>query len=98
MHVLSQSPLLNDEEAANFLSVTPRHIRRLWQQRQLGGVKVGRFVRFTEDDLAAYIARQRVEAIAQRPSDLAVRRVRAGKESINTTRSKGGISPRKATK
>jgi excisionase family DNA binding protein len=63
MPVPTQKPLLNDELAAIKLCVTPRMVRRLWQTRQLTGVRVGRLVRFTEEDLDAYIDRQRIPAI-----------------------------------
>jgi excisionase family DNA binding protein len=55
--------LLDFNDAAELLAVTPRHVRRLWQERRIAGVKVGRAVRFTEVDLLAYIERQRVEAV-----------------------------------
>jgi excisionase family DNA binding protein len=55
--------LLDFDGAADFLGVTPRAIRRLWQERRVAGVKVGRAVRFAEADLLVYIARQRVEAV-----------------------------------
>ena len=55
--------LLDFEGAAEFLALTPRHVRRLWQERRLAGVKCGKFVRFTQSDLLAYIERQRVEAL-----------------------------------
>ncbi len=55
--------LLDFEGAAEFLALTPRHVRRLWQERRLAGVKCGKFVRFAQSDLLAYIQRQRVEAV-----------------------------------
>jgi excisionase family DNA binding protein len=55
--------LFDFDAAADFLAVPPRHVRRLWQERRIAGVKVGRAVRFTEADLLSYVARQRVEAI-----------------------------------
>lgn len=55
--------LLTPEQAAEWLQTTPRHVRELWQRRELGGVKVGRLVRFREADLLAYIERQRVVAV-----------------------------------
>ena len=54
--------LLDFDGAADFLGVTPRAVRRLWQERRVAAIKVGRAVRFTEADLLAYIERQRVEA------------------------------------
>ena len=55
--------LLDFDGAADFLCITPRAIRRLWQERRVAGVKVGRAVRFTRADLLDYIDRQRVEAV-----------------------------------
>jgi excisionase family DNA binding protein len=93
MHVPTQKPLFDVEQAAIALSVTPRHVRRLWQLRQLAGIKVGRLVRFSEEDLEAYIARQRVEAIAQRPS---VRRVRTDNNSTSGNATKTTSNARKS--
>lgn len=50
------------EGAAKLLGVTPRLIRELWAQHQLGGVKVGRRVRFRHADLVDYINRHVVAA------------------------------------
>jgi len=55
--------LLDFEGAAMRLGTTPRHVKRLWAERRIAGVLVGRKVRFTEADLLAYIERQRVEAV-----------------------------------
>jgi excisionase family DNA binding protein len=40
-------------------------IRRLQQQRKIPFVKVGRSIRFSESDLAAYLARRRVGVIGE---------------------------------
>jgi len=55
--------LLDADAAAAFLSISPRHVRRLWQERRLAAVKVGKAVRFREADLIDFIERQRVEAV-----------------------------------
>ena len=55
------SPLLTYEQAAELLGVKPRMVRQLWERRQLAAVKVGNLVRFTADDIAEYVKRQRVE-------------------------------------
>lgn len=55
--------LLDEAGAGIYLGTTPRHIRALWQRREIAAVKVGRLVRFRPEDLDAYIARQRVEAV-----------------------------------
>jgi excisionase family DNA binding protein len=53
--------LADEEELARRWGVSPRLIRELWARRELGGVKVGRKVRFSEADIAAYIDAHRVE-------------------------------------
>jgi excisionase family DNA binding protein len=55
-----QCGLLDYEEAARYLSTTPRHVRKLWQSRRLAAVKVGRCVRFQVADLDVFIAANRV--------------------------------------
>lgn len=60
---LAVEQLRDFDGAASFLCTSPRHVRRLWQERRLAGVKVGRAVRFTEADLLAYIERHRVESV-----------------------------------
>lgn len=59
----SSSALFDVEGAAAYLCTTQRHVRRLWQERRLAGIKIGRSVRFAESDLQAFIAQQRVEAV-----------------------------------
>lgn len=60
---VAASGLLDYEGAARYLCTTTRHVRELWARRQLGAVKVGRSVRFTKEDLDAYIAANRVRAL-----------------------------------
>lgn len=55
--------LLDYAGTADYLGITPRHVRRLWAERRLTGIKVGRLVRFAPADLDRYIAAQRVEAV-----------------------------------
>ncbi len=57
--------LVDRSEAAWYLGTTERHVRELWAQRKLGGVKVGRVVRFRVQDLDEYVDRNRVEALSQ---------------------------------
>lgn len=49
-------PLLKWSEAARALGVTERQIRHLWSTSRLGGVHVGRHVRFRIADIAEFIA------------------------------------------
>ncbi len=67
--VVAASPpgaLLDYEGAAKYLCTTPRRVRELWARRRLAGVKVGRSVRFAVEDLDAFIALNRVPAVATR--------------------------------
>ena len=57
------SPLFDQHQAAAYLNTTERHIRILWQERRITAVKIGRRVRFTKEDLDAYIDRNRHQAI-----------------------------------
>ena len=61
--------LLDYQAAARYLSTTPRHVRKLWETRQLAAIKVGRCVRFAITDLDAFIVANRVPA-ARQPSRL----------------------------
>jgi len=56
------SGLLDLAQAAKYLGTSERHVRRLWQERRIAGVKVGRRVRFTRRDLDAFIEKNRYEA------------------------------------
>lgn len=55
--------LLDLAQASAYLGTTERHVKRLWQERRIAAVKVGRRVRFTEVDLDAYIEKHRHEAL-----------------------------------
>lgn len=50
------------EAAAHYLGVTERQVRRLWDERKLDAVKVGKYVRFRRVDLDAYVERNLVTA------------------------------------
>ncbi len=55
--------LVDFDGAAAFLATSPRHVRRLWAERRLTGIRVGSKVRFRIEDLVDYVERQRVQAI-----------------------------------
>lgn len=57
------SGLLDYAGAAEYLATTERHVRQLWNQREIAAVKVGKLVRFQPADLDAYIRRRKVEAV-----------------------------------
>ena len=52
--------LLTTQEVANILKVTVRTVYSLLESGELQGVKVGRVWRVSEDDLQAFIARQKI--------------------------------------
>lgn len=49
------------DAAADALGVSTRFIRRLVDERRIPFHKIGKFVRFSPDDLDAFIATNRVE-------------------------------------
>ena len=57
--------LLDKRGAAAYLGTTERHVQRLWTERRIPAVKVGRKVRFRVRDLDAWIAAHTVEAVAR---------------------------------
>src|SRR5208282_6724886 len=52
--------LLDQRHLAERLQITERHVRRLVAERRIPFVKVGRFVRFDPEEIAAWIDGQRV--------------------------------------
>lgn len=57
-----EGPFLTEVEVAAHLATTPRHVRQLRLDGRITYVEVGRFFRYTPDDLAAFIAARRVRA------------------------------------
>ena len=56
--------LLDVDQAAAHLAVTPRFIRRLVAQRRVPYLKVGRFIRFDVADLDDWLDACRVESVS----------------------------------
>lgn len=54
-----ETDLFRPQEAAEYLTVTERHLRDLWDRREIKGTKIGRLLRFHREDLDAYIAQCR---------------------------------------
>jgi excisionase family DNA binding protein len=63
------------EAAAEYLSASPRFIRRLVAERRVPYIKVGRLVRLTPEDLDVYIAAGRVESLTASDAWHRVKRV-----------------------
>ena len=56
--------LLDFEGAATYLDDSPRHLRRLVQERRIPFTRVGAKIRFSVSDLDAYIKDRTVEAVS----------------------------------
>ena len=59
----AQRRLLNVQEAADYLSVKERFIRRIVAERRVDFIKVGKHVRFDQKTLDAFIDDQTVRAV-----------------------------------
>jgi excisionase family DNA binding protein len=57
-----REPYLGVPEVCDQLGVRPHFVYRLAASRQLGHVRFGKLLRFTQADIDDYVARQRVEA------------------------------------
>ena len=57
-----QATLVDIDGLAEWLATSARHVRRLVAERRIPYVKVGHFVRFDRDDIAAWIEDQKVGA------------------------------------
>jgi excisionase family DNA binding protein len=57
-----KAPLIDINEAATRLGVSPRFVRRLVDERRIPFHKIGKFVRFDPADVDRYIVRGRVDA------------------------------------
>jgi excisionase family DNA binding protein len=55
--------LLTVEEAAGRLGTSTRFVRRLIYERRIAFVKVGRHVRIAPEDLDAFVAAGRIDAL-----------------------------------
>ena len=60
---ISARRTLGNEEAAALLGCRPETLRVWVSQRRVPYVKVGRLTRFLEEDLHAFLERNRVEAL-----------------------------------
>lgn len=55
--------LLTVNQAADRLGTSPRFIRRLVFERRIAFTRLGKFVRFTAEDLDEFVRAGRVEAL-----------------------------------
>jgi excisionase family DNA binding protein len=61
---MREIPPVSPPEAAAYLGVSERFIRRLVQERRIPFHRVGKFLRFDVEDLDAFLVDGRVEAIS----------------------------------
>jgi excisionase family DNA binding protein len=54
-------PLLKSPEAARALGLGKRTLAELIAERKIGFIKIGRSVRFSREDIDAFVERQRVK-------------------------------------
>jgi excisionase family DNA binding protein len=59
---IPSAPLIDIDQVAARLGVTPRFVRRLVDERRIPFHKIGKFVRFDPADIDSYIVRGRVES------------------------------------
>jgi excisionase family DNA binding protein len=57
-----ERPMLGVTQLAERLGTTERFVRRLVCERRIPFHKVGKYVRFNQDDVDDWVARRRVEA------------------------------------
>jgi excisionase family DNA binding protein len=58
--ISSERRLMNIEELARWFGTSPRHVRRLVQERRVPFVKIGHFIRFDSADILAWLELQKV--------------------------------------
>jgi len=52
---MAQQVLLTEPEACEALSLSRTTLRRLWHERQLVPLKIGRSIRYTQTDIDAFV-------------------------------------------
>jgi excisionase family DNA binding protein len=60
-HPSTEWPLLDAGSVADALGTTRRHVQRLVAERRIPFLKVGRFVRFDQNEINRWLEEQRVE-------------------------------------
>ena len=59
--IVNMSTLFNTKEAGERLRISESTVRRLFRGHQLKGLKIGRGLRFTEEEILSFIERHREE-------------------------------------
>ena len=77
------SILFNTKEAGERLRISESTVRRLFRGHQLKGLKVGRGLRFTEEEILAFIERHREEVEPEKQPTRIISIPQAPKLSFN---------------
>jgi excisionase family DNA binding protein len=75
--------LFNTKEAAERLRISESTVRRLFRRHQLNGLKVGRGLRFTAEEIFAFIERHREQGEPEKQQTRIISPPQAPKMSFN---------------
>jgi excisionase family DNA binding protein len=81
--IVSMSTLFNTKEAGERLRISESTVRRLFRGRQLKGLKVGRGLRFTEEEILAFIERHREQVEPEKQQTRIISTPQVQKMSFN---------------
>ena len=62
-HELDKPILFEIDQAADYLNVSVRMIRRMVEEKRVAYIKIGKLIRIDKRDIDAYLAAQRIEAL-----------------------------------
>jgi excisionase family DNA binding protein len=81
--IVNMSTLFNTKEAGERLRISESTVRRLFRGHQLKGLKVGRGLRFTEEEVLAFIERHREQVEPEKQQKRIIFTPQAPKISFN---------------
>ena len=81
--IVNMSILFNTKEAGERLRISESTVRRLFRGHQLKGLKVGRGLRFTEEEILAFIERHREQVDPEKQQSRIISTPQAPKISFN---------------
>ena len=62
-HELDKPILFEIDQAADYLNVSVRMIRRMVEEKGVAYIKIGKLIRIDKRDIDAYLAAQRIEGL-----------------------------------
>ena len=83
---MAQNKSLSTQEVADILHISKSTVYELIRRGEINSYKIGRKVRFTQDDVDAYIARSRHEQSVQ-----PVKRIEVHSALLNPVQEEGGL-------